>query len=85
MNIVFGQADLSDIDELIRMRIAYMIDDFGSISAAEREGGEKQLLKNDSHWKIFAQNIELLFEKYESVDIKKMGFPAYWKELLEMQ
>ena len=32
MNIVFGQADLSDIDELIRMRIAYMIDDFGKHS-----------------------------------------------------
>ena len=43
MNIVFGQADLSDIDELIRMRIAYMIDDFGSISDEEREGMEKQL------------------------------------------
>ena len=45
----------------------------------------KQLLKNDSHWKIFVQNIELLFEKYESVDIKTMGFPENWKELLEMQ
>lgn len=43
MNIVFGQADLSDIDELIRMRIAYMIDDFGSISDEEREGIENQL------------------------------------------
>ena len=32
MNIVFGQADLSKIDELIKMRIAYMIDDFCSIS-----------------------------------------------------
>ena len=45
----------------------------------------KQLLKNDSHWKIFVQNIELLFEKYESVDIKTMGFPENWKELLEIQ
>ena len=45
----------------------------------------KQLLKNDSHWKIFVQNIELLFEKYESVDIKTMGFSENWKELLEMQ
>ena len=29
--------------------------------------------------------IELLFEKYESVDIKTMGFPENWKELLEIQ
>lgn len=38
MSIVFGQASQSDIDELIRMRIAYMIDDFGSVSEKEREG-----------------------------------------------
>ena len=43
----------------------------------------KQLLKNDGHWKIFVQNIELLFDKYESVDIKTMGFPQNWKEFLE--
>ena len=43
----------------------------------------KQLLKNDSHWKLFVQNIELLFEKYESVDIKTMGFPENWKDFLE--
>lgn len=34
----------------------------------------KQLLKTDSHWNIFVDNIELLFEKYESVNIKTMGF-----------
>ena len=45
----------------------------------------KQLLKTDSHWNIFVDNIELLFEKYESVDIKTMGFPENWKELLEIQ
>ena len=45
----------------------------------------KHLLKNDSHWNVFVENIELLFEKYESVDIKTMGFPENWKELLEMQ
>ena len=32
-----------DIDELIRLRISYMIDDFGSVSEAEKEGMEKQL------------------------------------------
>ncbi len=45
----------------------------------------KQLLKNDSHWNIFVDKIEMLFEKYESVDIKTMGFPENWKELLEIQ
>lgn len=43
----------------------------------------KQLLKNDSHWNIFVDKIDMLFEKYESVDIKTMGFPKNWKELLE--
>ena len=45
----------------------------------------KQLLRNDSHWNTFVDKIELLFEKYESVDIKTMGFPENWKELLEIQ
>lgn len=44
----------------------------------------KQLLKNDSHWNIFVDKIDMLFGKYESVDIKTMGFPKNWKELLEM-
>ena len=43
MSIVFEQAKLSDVDELIRMRIAYMVDDFGSVSDEERAGMEKQL------------------------------------------
>lgn len=43
----------------------------------------KHLLKRDSHWKLFVQEVELLFEKYEQVDIKTMGFPENWKELLE--
>ena len=45
----------------------------------------KQLLKTDSHWNIFVEKIELLFEKYESVDVKTMGFSENWKELLEVQ
>lgn len=43
MSITFEQANLSDIDELIRLRIAYMIDDFGTISDSECEGMKKQL------------------------------------------
>ena len=45
----------------------------------------KQLLKSDSHWNLFVENIELLFEKYERVNIKTMGFPENWKELLEIK
>lgn len=43
----------------------------------------KHLLKHDVHWNQFVDNIELLFEKYESVQISSMGFPENWKELLE--
>lgn len=43
MSITFGQADFSDIDELVRLRIAYMIDDFGYVSDKEREGMQRQL------------------------------------------
>jgi len=43
MSITFEQANLSDIDELIRLRIAYMIDDFGTVSDSECEGMKKQL------------------------------------------
>lgn len=43
MSIVFELATKEDINELIRMRIEYMIDDFGSVSDKEREGMERQL------------------------------------------
>ena len=43
----------------------------------------KQLLEEDIHWNIFVDKIELLFEKYENVDIGTMGFPSNWKVLLE--
>ena len=45
----------------------------------------RHLLKNDSHWNLFVDNIELLFDKYESVKIETMGFPHNWKELLEIK
>ena len=35
MSIIYEEADKEDIDELIRMRIAYMMDDFGSVSDQE--------------------------------------------------
>lgn len=43
----------------------------------------KHLLMNDRHWNLFVERIELLFEKYESVEIKNMGFSDNWKELLQ--
>lgn len=43
MSIVFGEATKDDIPELIRLRIAYMADDFGGVSDHERECMEKQL------------------------------------------
>ena len=43
----------------------------------------KHLLKNDIHWNLFVDNIELLFDKYECVQISTMGFPENWKELLQ--
>lgn len=43
------------------------------------------LLKKDKHWNTFVEQVELLFEKYEHVDFKTMGFPGNWKELLEVK
>lgn len=41
--IEYAIASKEDIDELIRLRIAYMKDDFGSVSEEEKHGMEKQL------------------------------------------
>lgn len=43
MNILFCEASKDDIEQLIRLRIAYMIDDFGGISDHEKECMERQL------------------------------------------
>lgn len=43
----------------------------------------RHLLKGDAHWNLFADKLEMLFEKYENVDIRTMGFPENWKKLLE--
>ncbi len=42
----------------------------------------KNLLPNDLHWTEFVDTIELLIEKYPSVQIPLMGFPEDWKERL---
>lgn len=43
----------------------------------------KHLLKDDDHWNLFVDKIELLFDKYPCVQISTMGFPENWKVLLE--
>lgn len=43
----------------------------------------KHLLKNDVHWNLFVDKIELLFDKYQYVKISTMGFPENWRELLQ--
>ena len=45
----------------------------------------KQILKNDKHWNLYVDQIELLIDKYEKVDGKTMGFPDDWKKLLEQK
>lgn len=43
----------------------------------------KYLLKDDDHWNLFVDKIELLFDKYPCVQISTMGFPENWKVLLK--
>ena len=43
MNITFDRASKDDIPQLIRLRLAYMEDDFGSVSEREKSCMEKQL------------------------------------------
>lgn len=43
----------------------------------------KYLLKDDDHWNLFVDKMELLFDKYPCVQISTMGFPENWKVLLE--
>ena len=42
-NVIFDMAVKDDISELVRLRIEYIIDDFGSISEYERQCMEDQL------------------------------------------
>ena len=43
MGIVFAEATKADIDELVKLRIAYMEADFGKVSDYEKECMEKQI------------------------------------------
>ncbi len=42
----------------------------------------KHILKNGKHWNRYVDQIEVLIEKNEKVDVKTMGFPKNWKDLL---
>ena len=42
----------------------------------------KQMIKNDRHWIDFVDSIQILFDKYEHVDKRTMGFSDNWEELL---
>ncbi len=42
----------------------------------------KHILKKDTHWNLYVNKIEDLINKYEKVEVKTMGFPENWKELL---
>ena len=44
MNIVYGQATKHDIDELIRLRLAFIEDDHGPVSPHDKACIEQQLL-----------------------------------------
>ena len=46
---------------------------------------DEHLLKKDSHWDEYVQDIRKLFDKYDCVDIKTMGFPEKWEEFLAQQ
>lgn len=41
--VIFDTANKDDISELIRLRLAYIADDFGSINESERQAMEEQL------------------------------------------
>ena len=42
----------------------------------------KHLLPNNRQWKQFVDEIEMLIDKYPTVDINTMRFPENWKEVL---
>ena len=62
-------------------------DHVGSFNFLGRKymGELKQILKSDLHWNLYVNKIEELVDKYEKVDVKTMGFPDNWKELLELK
>ena len=43
MSVIFDTANSNDISELIRLRIAYITDDYGSISEDDKHAMEEQL------------------------------------------
>ena len=73
-SIVFDMAGIDDISELVRLRIAYMIDDFGSISEYERRCMEE----------IFRYAVEVVddMERPEFDNIWNYVFTITFREFL---
>ena len=42
----------------------------------------KHLVPNDKRWNEFVSKINYFFDKYSNVDIRLMGFPENWIEVL---
>jgi len=42
------------------------------------------LLKKDPHWNMYVDDIAMLLDKYENIDMKAMGFPENWEDLLRI-
>ena len=68
--ITYDIANLNDIPELIRLRILYMIDDFGSVSDEEREGMEnsfRTILRENSGknlWHLLQEKMTDLLQQH---------------------
>ena len=43
----------------------------------------KHLLAEDTSWEEFPSNIDALFQKHPKTNIKTMGFPQNWKDILK--
>ena len=71
MNITFDEATKEDIDELIKLRIAYMIDDFGSVTDHEKECMETQL------WDYFDRKLGDELIVFAARDEKRIVSVAY--------
>ena len=91
-NVIFDMAGKDDISELVRLRIAYMIDDFGTISVyTESEYRGKgictQLMKNMIE---FAKENKLCRIDLMATDegypvYKKVGFEDRTQKYIDMR
>ena len=57
-SIIYDTATISDIPELVRLRILYMIDDFGSLTDEERESTGMSRKEFSEHTGIPVRTLE---------------------------